>query len=764
MDLDDGRPGAGYILTSYSLVGGGCQVDVHLPPDRIETPGRLYAKDANLDLALIEIDNGTSPSVTWGDEKGIKIGDRVFALGFNGTPQSPEDLVGGVVKGLPGGGLSADTGAAGTSLDVNGIDTGQALLGGPLLNLDGEVLGIYSARLDSLDEGGGRTLSPLLFTQGSLAGLPRSGSGIPALTTDPESPIAGRRVSFTLDIQHHQVARITLLDPGGQEVPWIYPEGAARFADGQPITTRTLGADPCGKVDWVRPGFRDIPGDWTAMVIVGPYESQPQDASLTYTLIDLELEDQGTIHTGIDLRVYQGPESQVFYSDLVPAALAVDLQSQLAGIVERLDDRLGFRTAEIPDLYLMANHSLFKRVQLFMGLDLGFAGAYFAYPCVQCPRPDSGIYLWVDAHHIEATLLQTLTHEYAHALVDVIANEKGEVLPQWVNEGFAVWSENGITMSGSPGSPDKAVSQKWFFDADTVRLAALSNNLLTLSSMESNHTWLGRTGDQVVLQYAESFMAVRYLTETYGESAIVDLMSNFSRQGDLSMALEDPAGIGYREFETGFNAWLTEEEPTDAYYQRGIDHYSAGEYQRAIGEFSTLIGIEPSNDGAYNRRGLAHYQLGAYQESIADFDESIRLEPRAGRFQNRGASYARLGQTQRAIEDFDQAIRFYGGYGSAYNWRGSAYYDLERYERAVDSFAMAVLLGPSAIRLTNLGSSHYRLERYQRSLEYFTEAIRLDPSYVLAYDWRASAYGRLGQNQQQRADQDMACSLDTQFC
>ena len=772
VDVADGRPGAGYILTSYSLVAGSCQVNVQLPTDGTQTRGRVYAKDAKLDLALIEIDGRIPPTAVWGGGKDIKVGDRVFAFGFGTTQRNADNLIEGVVQDLPAGASPGDADARETPLEVSwddsGVDTGLAFQGGPLLNLDGEVLGIYAAHPGSLDgppdEEAAATLSPLLIAQESLGAIPRLGSGEPILTTSPDFPTAGRQVSFTLETQPHQVVRITILEPDGQEAAWIYPEGATRATDGQLVTTRTLGADPCGKVEWVRPGFRDIPGVWTARVIVGPYQDQPQAASLTYTLTDLEIEDQGTIHMGIDLRTYQGPESQVFFSDLVPAALAVDLQSRLASIVEGLENRLGFRTAEIPDLYLTANHSLFKRVQLFMGLDLGFAGAYFAYPCARCPRHDSGIYLWVNVHDFETTLLQTLTHEYAHALVDVIANGKAAVLPQWVNEGFSVWSENGITMAGSPSGSDKAESQQWFLDADTVRLAALSSNLLTLASMESSHTWQGRTGDQVALQYAESFMAVRYLTETYGESAIVDLISDFSRQGDLSMALKGPTGIGYREFETGFNAWLTREKPTDAYYQRGVDHYSAGEYQKAIDELSVLIEIESVNDDAYNWRGLAHYRLMEYQESIADFDESIRLEPRAGRFQNRGASYSRLGQHQRAIEDFDQAIRFDGGYYSAYSWRGSAYYELEQYQRAIDSFEMAALLGPSAIRLTNLGSAYYQVERYQRSVEDLTKAIRLDPSYARAYSWRADAYSRLGQLDLNRADLATACSLNSQYC
>ena len=255
-------------------------------------------------------------------------------------------------------------------------------------------------------------------------------------------------------------------------------------------------------------------------------------------------------------------------------------------------------------------------------------------------------------------------------MIDVIANERGSVLPQWVNEGFAVWSENGIDLHDGQ---DQVASRSWVYYADTVRLAALSGDLMTLSSLESSDTWQGRTGDQVTLQYAESYMAVRYLTETYGESAIVDLISDFSRRGNLSLALAGPAGISYPQFETQFKSWLEEEEPTDRYFQSGSDRYSAGEYQEAIDEFSAMIEIDPDSGVVYNIRGLAYYQLEEYQLAVDDFAESIRLAPYALVVTNRGSSYYQLGQYRRAIDDFDQSIRLDPDNARAYDWRAFSY-------------------------------------------------------------------------------------------
>ena len=206
---------------------------------------------------------------------------------------------------------------------------------------------------------------------------------------------------------------------------------------------------------------------------------------------------------------------------------------------------------------------------------------------------------------------------------------------------------------------------------------------MTLSSLESRLRWRDRTGDEVILQYAQSYMAIRYLIETYGTSSVVGLIADLGRRGALGLAIEEATGVSYGQFEAQFVDWLKAEEPTNAYFQRGRDYYAAGEYRKAVKEFSILIGIDPSRAIAYNQRGFAYYSLKKYREAIEDFDQAIRLEPSdAADYTNRGLNYYRLGQYQRAIQDFDRGIHFDPGDATGYAWRGSAYDNLGQYQQA----------------------------------------------------------------------------------
>jgi len=642
--------------------------------------GQIYAKDEILDLAIVEIPYSGSTAVEWGNWAEVTVGNRVFAFGFSGTNGPTDKFVEGAVKDIHTPNLPEIKNVPKASLVLTDIERIPDYNGGPLVNLEGQVLAINFTDVDSLDEGANRGLSLSLSPEALIGGLPRLYRGVPVLKTTPASPVAGRPVSFTLETQPYQPVRITLLSPQGQEVNWIYPEDITKSVDGQPITTRTFGADACGKVEWMRRGFLDNEGDWTVRVTLDPFGIEPYSTDLTYTMSESDLEEHETVNMWTELRRYQGSTSDAYYSELVPAALAVDLQSQLVRTANLLDERLGVKANEIQDLYLMGNRTLFEQVERYMGLDAGFEIAFYAIPCPQCYQARPGIYIQMDAHQSETKLLLTLAHEYAHSLVDEISNGKSDVLPTWVNEGFARWSEYEVGMASErPGAAYRSL----FYNADTARSAAVSGNLMTLSSLESRILWKDRTGDQVALQYAQSYMAMRYLIETYGPSSAVSLIADLGLRGTLGIAIEEATGVTYREFESQFIAWLKEEEPTTSYFQRGRDHYAAGEYQEAVNQFSILIGIDPSRALAYNQRGIAYYSLKKYREAIEDFDQVIGLEPSdATDYTNRGSTYYRLGQYQRAIQDFDQAIHFDPGDAGVYNLRGSAYDNLGQHQQA----------------------------------------------------------------------------------
>jgi serine protease Do len=141
----------GYILTNYHVVEGASKIKVNLTDDRHEYTAEVVGTDPSSDLALIKIEVSKKLAfLTLGDSDALRIGDWVIAVG---NPLQYEHTVTvGVVsaKGRKLGGLSRDF-----SLD-SFIQTDAAInfgnSGGPLINVEGEVVGVNTA-ISSVGQG-----------------------------------------------------------------------------------------------------------------------------------------------------------------------------------------------------------------------------------------------------------------------------------------------------------------------------------------------------------------------------------------------------------------------------------------------------------------------------------------------------------------------------------------------------------------------------------------------------------------------------------
>ena len=59
----------------------------------------------------------------------------------------------------------------------------------------------------------------------------------------------------------------------------------------------------------------------------------------------------------------------------------------------------------------------------------------------------------------------------------------------------------------------------------------------------------------------------------------------------------------------------------------GLQAGRAGDYDRAVAEFSEAIRLKPDNARAYYNRGQAYRHRGDYGKALTDYGEAIRLKP-----------------------------------------------------------------------------------------------------------------------------------------
>jgi S1-C subfamily serine protease len=143
---------AGYVLTNFHVIDDASQVTVQLSDGRTVRSVRVVGADPYTDLAVLKIDAGALIAAPWGDSDQLEVGDEVLAVG------NPFGLARTVTAGI----ISAkDRIVTATDRTRSGfqefLQTDAAVnpgnSGGPLVNLQGEVVGINTAIVGEIYQG-----------------------------------------------------------------------------------------------------------------------------------------------------------------------------------------------------------------------------------------------------------------------------------------------------------------------------------------------------------------------------------------------------------------------------------------------------------------------------------------------------------------------------------------------------------------------------------------------------------------------------------
>ncbi len=127
----------GIVLTNAHVVRGASEVTVKLT-DRREFRAKVLGADPATDIAVLRIDAKNLPSVNLGDPARTRVGEWVVAIG---SPFGFENSVSAGIVSAKGRSLPGDAAVPFIQTDV-AVNPGNS--GGPLFNLQGEVIGINS--------------------------------------------------------------------------------------------------------------------------------------------------------------------------------------------------------------------------------------------------------------------------------------------------------------------------------------------------------------------------------------------------------------------------------------------------------------------------------------------------------------------------------------------------------------------------------------------------------------------------------------------
>jgi S1-C subfamily serine protease len=170
----------GHVLTNNHVVEGGEQIAVKLESEGTAYPATVVGTEPNSDLALLRVEAPASKlhPLKLGDSSKVEVGDPVVAIG------NPFDLERTVTSGIISALQREIQAPNGTTID-NVLQTDAAInpgnSGGPLINADGEVIGINS-QIETGGEGSDGNVGigfaiPIDTAKEEIAQLEAGGSG-----------------------------------------------------------------------------------------------------------------------------------------------------------------------------------------------------------------------------------------------------------------------------------------------------------------------------------------------------------------------------------------------------------------------------------------------------------------------------------------------------------------------------------------------------------------------------------------------------------
>ena len=131
---------------------------------------------------------------------------------------------------------------------------------------------------------------------------------------------------------------------------------------------------------------------------------------------------------------------------------------------------------------------------------------------------------------------QVFAHELCHVILGQALGEA--TAPRWLDEGLAMF-----------------VSHEWKLGRSIlVTRALLFGSLIPLDEIVRLNSF-GRS--KANLAYAESFLAVAFIVDNYGEASLHMLIRQLAGLGDIDLAMRASLGITYREFQLVWRGYVT---------------------------------------------------------------------------------------------------------------------------------------------------------------------------------------------------------------
>jgi tetratricopeptide (TPR) repeat protein len=136
----------------------------------------------------------------------------------------------------------------------------------------------------------------------------------------------------------------------------------------------------------------------------------------------------------------------------------------------------------------------------------------------------------------------------------------------------------------------------------------------------------------------------------------------------------------------------------------------------------------------FDKANQLHFE-GKLNEAIEYYKASIRVEPSVEAHSFLAWAYSQLGKNMDAIEELKKAIALNSDFGPAYNDIGTNFYNLGKYDEAIEYFKLAIAKMEQEnlyIPYFNMGQVFEKQYKWFDALGCYTQANKIKPDYDLS--------------------------------
>ena len=196
----------------------------------------------------------------------------------------------------------------------------------------------------------------------------------------------------------------------------------------------------------------------------------------------------------------------------------------------------------------------------------------------------------------------------------------------------------------------------------------------------------------------------------------------------------------------------------ELYLNKGIAFMIQDKYDDAITQFNKAIKLNVFFADAFARRGIAQMELKDKDAAIKDLTHALKLDSKNTVFYYwRAHVYYENMEFDNAIADYDKVIEMNPNNALVYFNRAVIRADIGLYNDAIADYNKVIELNPeNVIPYYNKASINMNNKQYREAIKDLSDAISVFPEFSQAYEMRAYAKSKIGDDKGSYLDNIMA--------